>query len=163
MRFLVLFVTVWMMVVVGCRKAEPPPPVDGGINFSIKDLDGRSVSFTEFRGKTVMLNIWATWCKPCLHEIPDLKALHEELKSKDVVVLGVLLESGSAEEARPMVVDQLKINYPVWYGDDAFARLFKVEAFPTTVIIDKNGKALKMMLGAQSKERFLDALKSVGI
>lgn len=159
----------WMLVtglVIGltaCNKPEAPTAMDGGINFTVVDLNGREVSLAQFRGKTVLLNIWATWCKPCIREIPDLKAVHEDLKDQGVVVLGVLLESGSPEEARPLVEQQLQINYPVWYGDDAFARLFKVEAFPTTVIIDRTGKVSQVMLGAQTKERFVDALKRAGI
>ena len=76
--------------------------------------------------------------------------------------MGVLLESQSPEAAKP-IVDQLQINYPTWYGDDAFAKQFQIQAFPTTVIIDKNGKMVSRNVGLQNKERFLNLLKAAGI
>ncbi|HMW32903.1 MAG TPA: TlpA disulfide reductase family protein [bacterium] len=138
----------------GCNK----PGSGGAVDFTIKDLDGNTVSLSQYRGKTVLLNIWATWCGPCKKEIPDLIALHNEMKDKDVVVLGVLLESESAEASKP-TVKEFNINYPVWYGDDAFAQQFQVQAFPTTVIIDKNGKSVKTMIGLQSKAKFEAAVR----
>jgi thiol-disulfide isomerase/thioredoxin len=142
-----------------CGKKETPP---GTVDFTVQDLNGNRVSLSEYHGKTVLLNIWATWCKPCIHEIPDLKAIYEEHKGNDLVVLGVLLESGSPDKAKP-AVEALKINYPVWYGDDAFARQFEVQAFPTTVIIDKEGRIVRTMIGMQTRERFLRALREAGL
>ena len=118
-----------------------------GIDFTIKDLEGKTVSLSQYRGKTVLLNIWATWCAPCKREIPDLKQIYADQKDHDVVVLGVLLASESAEKSKPFV-QQLGIDYPVWYGDDTFEQMFNINAFPTTIIIDKNGKAVKSGVGA---------------
>ncbi|NUM82496.1 TlpA family protein disulfide reductase [bacterium] len=154
---------VLFLMLTGCGKKDTIPTVnDGGINFTVKDLDGKTVSLSEYRGKTVLLNIWATWCGPCIKEIPDLKEIHTEQKNNGVVVLGVLLDSESPEKAKPIVYDELKIDYPTWYGDDAFARQFQVAAFPTTVIIDKEGKVVSTMIGQQNKERFMQALKKAG-
>lgn len=152
---------VCLLVLSGCAKKDGA--TDGGIDFTVTDLDGRTVQLSEFRGKTVLLNIWATWCGPCIKEIPDLKEIYEQLKDKDVVVLSVLLDSESPEAAKPIVRDQLKINYPTWYGNDAFAKQFQIQAFPTTVIIDKNGKIISRNVGLQNKERFLNLLKAAGI
>ncbi|MBX7153212.1 TlpA family protein disulfide reductase, partial [bacterium] len=122
-------ILVLFLIFSGCGKKESIQPVnDGGINFTIQDLDGKTVSLSEYRGKTVLLNIWATWCGPCIKEIPELKEIHAELKNNGVVVLGVLLDSESPEKAKPIVYDELKIDYPTWYGDDAFARQFQIAA-----------------------------------
>ncbi len=145
-----------VFVLIACGKKQTP--ADDGINFTIKDLDGKTVQLSDYRGKTVLLNIWATWCGPCKKEIPDLKEIYSEQKGNDIVVLGVLLDSDSPEQSKP-VVEKFQINYPVWYGDDQFARQFNVMAFPTTVIIDKHGKKIKTMIGMQTKEKFLSALK----
>lgn len=156
-----LFLCVFFISLSACGKKELAP--DGGIDFTVTDLNGKAVTFSEYRGKTVLLNIWATWCGPCLKEIPDLKEIHRDYKDKGVVVLGVLLESESPEAAKPIVMDQLKIDYPTWYGNDEFAKQFRIQAFPTTVIIDKNGKIVSHNVGLQNKERFLTMLKAAGI
>lgn len=135
---------------------------DGVVNFTVTDLDGKTMEFSQYRGKTVVLNVWATWCGPCLKEIPDLKEIHREFKDKGVVVLGVLLESESPEAAKP-IVEQLTIDYPTWYGNDEFAKQFSIQAFPTTIIIDKNGKIVSQNVGLQNKDRFLNLLKAAGI
>lgn len=136
---------------------------DGGINFTIKDLDGNDVQLASYRGKTVLLNIWATWCGPCKKEIPDLNTIHRDYSDKDVVVIGVLLESGTMEDAKKAVMEDFKIDYPTWYGDMQFARQFEVIGFPLTVIIDKEGKVRNKLLGQQTREIFVNALKEVGV
>jgi thiol-disulfide isomerase/thioredoxin len=144
----------------GCAKKQAV--ADGGIDFNVMDLDGKAVKFSDYRGKTVLLNIWATWCGPCIKEIPDLKEIYAQFKDKNVVVLGVLLDSESPAAAKPIVLEQLRIDYPTWYGDDAFAKQFGIQAFPTTVIIDKNGKIVSQNVGLQNKERFINLLKAAG-
>lgn len=162
MNRIIFGMIVWVFVAFsGCSKQNAS--VTEGVDFTIKDLDGNQVQLSQFRGKTVLLNIWATWCGPCLKEIPDLMEIHEQYHDQGVVVLGVLLESDSPEAAKPIVREQLKITYPTWYGDDAFAKLFQVRAFPTTVIVDKNGKLVSRNVGLQNKERFLNLLKAAGI
>ncbi len=147
-----------VLLLSGCSKKQT---MDGEVDFTIKDLNGKSVQLSQFRGKTVLLNIWATWCGPCKKEIPDLVQLHNETKDKNIVILGVLLESESAEAAKP-IVESFAVNYPTWYGDQNFAELFKVEAFPTTVIFDPSGRVKRSMIGQQSKDRFVKALRDAG-
>ncbi len=163
MRLFIGFVYVSMLFLSVSACGQKQASSQGQVNFSATDLSGNKMEFSQYRGKTVLLNIWATWCGPCLKEIPDLKEIHEQYKDKDVVVLGVLLDSESPEAAKPIVEEQLKITYPTWYGDDAFAKQFGVQAFPTTVIIDKNGNVVSTNVGLQNKERFLNLLKAAGI
>lgn len=163
MRFFTVHAIIVLFFFVFFACGNKQTTVDGVVNFTITDLDGKTVEFSQYRGKTVLLNIWATWCGPCLKEIPDLKEIHRDYKDKGVVVLGVLLDSESPEAAKPIVIDQLKIDYPTWYGNDDFAKQFGIQAFPTTVIIDKNGKVVSQNLGLQNKERFLNLLKAAGI
>jgi cytochrome c-type biogenesis protein len=163
MRFFTAHAIIILFFFVFFACGNKQAPMDGAVNFTITDLDGKTVEFSQYRGKTVLLNIWATWCGPCLKEIPDLKEIHRDYKDKGVVVLGVLLDSESPEAAKPIVIDQLKIDYPTWYGNDDFAKQFGIQAFPTTVIIDKNGKVVSQNLGLQNKERFLNLLKAAGM
>lgn len=131
---------------------------DDGIDFTIVDLEGQSQTFSQFRGKTVLLNVWATWCAPCIKEIPDLQDLHSNLQEQRVVILGVLLDSKSPEAAKPMV-EKLAISYPTWYGDDDFARQFQIAVFPTTFIIDSTGKVVGRFDHAMGKAEFERALE----
>jgi len=171
MRKIVFFLLpLFSLLACGGKKSSADNPSvslsaadDGGINFIAKNLDGQEVQLSAYRGKTVLLNIWATWCGPCKKEIPDLNIIHQNYKDKDVVVLGILLESGPLEQAKKVVADEFKIDYPTLYGDDKIARQFEVIGFPLTVIIDKNGNVRAKMLGQQTKERFVNALKDAGV
>ena len=162
--------TIWIAVflALACGTKKPAENValqlaqDGGIDFAIQDMEGNPVQLSQYRGKTVLLNIWATWCGPCKREIPDLNTVHAEFASKNVVVLGVLLESGPREDAKAAMEKNFVIQYPQWYGNEALGRQFEVIAFPTTIVIDKSGKIVDRMIGQQTKERFVDALTKAG-
>ncbi len=162
MRFFTVHAAIVLFFFVFFACGNKQATTDGIVNFTATDLDGKTMEFLQYRGKTVVLNVWATWCGPCLKEIPDLKEIHREFKDKGVVVLGVLLESESPEAAKP-IVEQLTIDYPTWYGNDEFAKQFGIQAFPTTIIIDKNGKIVSQNVGLQNKDRFLNLLKAAGM
>ncbi len=165
----VLFFSLLTLIACGAKKPPNENPGasmsaidDGGINFTARNFDGEEVQLADYRGKTVLLNIWATWCGPCKKEIPDLNIISRDYQDKDVVVIGVLLESGPLEQAKKVVAEEFTIDYPTWIGDDAFARQFDVIGFPLTVIIDKAGKIRTKMLGQQTRATFVNALKEAG-
>ena len=82
------------------------------VDFTLYDVDGKPRSLSEFRGKWVIVNYWATWCPPCLDEIPDLVEFHEKHKDKDAVVLGINFEEAGREHLLEFV-DQHFMTYPV--------------------------------------------------
>lgn len=119
-------------------------------NFSIKDLDGKTHTLAGYKGKWVVVNYWATWCPPCLEEIPDLIALHE--KRKDIVVLGVALEYKDAKEVRTFVDDNL-MNYPVILGDDKLTQqVGPADVLPTTYIFNPQGQLAKVRRGLVTRQ-----------
>ncbi|BCK86912.1 thiol-disulfide oxidoreductase ResA [Sideroxyarcus emersonii] len=115
-------------------------------SFVFKDMQGQQQRLQDYRGKWVLVNFWATWCPPCLEEIPDLVKLHEAHKNKDLVVIGVALDS--TRESVVEFVAKKKIGYPVVMGDyDLAAQVGEVDALPTSYLYDPTGKLVSYQQG----------------
>ena len=126
-------------------------------NFFWFDKDGKQISFVEFsKGKPVLVNFWATWCVPCVKEMPDLVSLNEEYSAKGALIIGISVDRGG--DALNLVSDFTKENnvkYPIVIDNGDLEKAFGgLRGIPTTFYIDKNGKIVKKMIGAQSKETF---------
>lgn len=128
------------------------------IDFNLYDQYGKEHKLSEYRGKTVFLNFWATWCPPCRGEMPHIEDLYKEYnKNQDeVVILGVaspnLGNEGSEEDIKEFL-NQNKYNFPVIMDKDgALAYQYGISAFPTTFIIDKDGYVTQYVPGAMDKE-----------
>lgn len=128
------------------------------IDFNLYDQYGKEHKLSEYRGKTVFLNFWATWCPPCRGEMPHIEDLYKEYnKNKDeVVILGVAspnLGNEGLEEDIKEFLNQNKYNFPVVMDKDgALAYQYGISAFPTTFIIDKDGYVTQYVPGAMDKE-----------
>jgi peroxiredoxin len=107
--------------------------------FVFKDMQGKAQRLSDYRGKWVLVNFWATWCPPCLREIPDLVSLHDAHKDKDLVVIGVALDS--TQEAVQRFVAKHRVSYPIVVGDYKLAeQVGAVDGLPTTYLFDPSGK-----------------------
>jgi cytochrome c biogenesis protein CcmG/thiol:disulfide interchange protein DsbE len=127
--------------------------------FTLVDMNGRSVSLADFKGKVVILDFWATWCPPCKREIPDFIKLQSEYGSKGVQIVGIALDQPNKVQA---FVKDNGMNYPVLLGTDEVAAHYGgVEAIPTTFIIDKHGKIVTKYEGFRSKETFENQIKKL--
>jgi thiol-disulfide isomerase/thioredoxin len=126
-------------------------------DFSLTDSDGKRHRLSDYRGKWVIVNFWATWCPPCLEEIPDLVAIAES--RKDVQVFGVAMESQDAKQVLQFA-EGMFVNYPIVLGDRKTAdQIGKVAGLPTTFIYDRQGKLAVRHVGKISRkqiERLLD-------
>jgi thiol-disulfide isomerase/thioredoxin len=117
------------------------------VDFTLNDVDGKPRSLSEFRGKWVIVNYWATWCPPCLDEIPDLVEFHEKHKDKDAVVLGINFEEADRENLLEFV-DQHFMTYPVLSMDPVpVTPLGPVLGLPTTYIISPQGERVARQEG----------------
>ena len=128
-------------------------------NFSVTDLSGKSISLSDYKGKVLFLNFWATWCPPCRAEIPDFVEAYGEQKAKGLEILGISLDS-KGKEAIVAFVDKYKINYPVVLETkDTTEKLVDDyqpgQFIPTTIVIDKQGRIRNKQVGQMSKEMLL--------
>ena len=128
-------------------------------DFVFKDIQGHEQRLQDYRGKWVLVNFWATWCPPCLQEIPDLVSLYEGHKKLDLVVIGVALDS--TKESVVEFVAKKKISYPVVVGDyDLAAQVGEVELLPTSYLYDPTGKLVSYQEGVVTRASVESYIKS---
>lgn len=118
-----------------------------GDDFTLTDINGVTHKLSDYRGKWVVVNYWATWCPPCREEIPQLIKFYDEHKGKDAVVLGLNYEDIGLKRLRSFVAAHA-INYPVVHlGVDATLPIGPVTGFPTTYVISPQGEVVGYQLG----------------
>ncbi|HLC40786.1 MAG TPA: TlpA disulfide reductase family protein [Methylomirabilota bacterium] len=116
-------------------------------DFSLQDLDGKTVTLKEFRGKVVFLNFWATWCPPCREEMPAMQKIYTELQDKGLVMLAVnFMETPNT--IRPFVKEH-KLTFPILLDSGTVMVSFGVLGLPATYLIDRQGKAAARALGGR--------------
>ncbi|MEW5787357.1 MAG: TlpA disulfide reductase family protein [Pseudomonadota bacterium] len=119
--------------------------------FTLTDSKGKTHSLAQYKGKWVLVNFWATWCPPCLEEIPDLVALHENKKNK-LVVLGVAMDYQDPKQV-VQFADQMMVTYPVILGDHKMAaQIGAIQGLPTTYLYNPEGRMVAYNVGALSRE-----------
>jgi len=140
---------------------EGADAVRGKADFALSDLQGKTWHLQELRGKTVLVNFWATWCPPCRKEMPDLQALYDQYKDQGLVVLSISDEETS--KVAPFIAER-NITYPVLLDPGRkVAELFQVEGIPKSFVYDRNGKLAAQSIDMRTRGQFLDMLKQAGL
>jgi len=139
----------------GAAGVCDPNAKPANLNFTLKDVAGKDVKLSSYKGKVVLLNFWATWCGPCKIEIPWFNEFHQKYQGKGFVVLGISADD-TVEQLKPFVA-QYKMAYPVLVGlgrDDVQEALGPVWGLPTTLLINREGKVCQRHMGLVKKEEF---------
>lgn len=130
-----------------------PAKAPANLDFTLTGMDGVKVRLSDYKGRIILLNFWATWCGPCKVEIPDFVDIYNRYRDQGVVVLGVLnLDEPSDDELRGFAT-QYKMNYPVFRANEDFADANgPIWGLPTTLVIDRQGSICSKHMGLVSKE-----------
>jgi peroxiredoxin len=131
-------------------------------DFTLTDANGKRVSLSDFRGKVVLLNFWATWCGPCAIEIPWFVQFEQQFRSKGLEIIGVSLDDDGWKAIKPFA-EQHHINYPILLGNDSVAQLYGgLDALPTTFMIDREGRiAYPPHVGLADKNEYLHEIETL--
>ena len=138
-------------VVLAGRSGYPAAP-----EFSVKDLDGKTVSLSEMKGKVVFLNFWATWCPPCREEIPDFVEFYDQNRSRGVEIVGLSVDRLSPDDLRAFV-QKNKMSYPVVFATKRIIEAYEPGPYiPTTIVIDRQGRIRDKQVGGVDKKTLND-------
>ena len=132
-------------------------------DFTLKDANGHTVRLSDYRGKVVLLDFWATWCGPCKIEIPWFQEFERQYKDKGFAVIGVAMDEEGWNVVKPFA-QHMSINYRVVVGDDTIGDLYAnggIDALPTTFLIDRGGRIASTHVGLSNKSDFEDDIQEL--
>jgi len=143
--------------------AAPAPEI------MLKDLEGKDISLSQYKGKVVLVNFWATWCDPCRVEIPWLIEMQQKYSARGFTVLGISMDEEGAKVVAPFVNKERfevngtpsLMNYPIVIGDDAAADKFGgLLGYPTSILVSRDGKIIRRITGIISYEEIARTIES---
>jgi len=163
----IVVIAVATLLLVGKRLARPgaakvatvgqngaPAP-----DFELKSVDGKTVRLSDYRGKAVLLNFWATWCGPCKIEMPWFVDLQKKYGAEGLQVLGVAMDD-AGEDAIAKFAREMGVNYPVLMGKESVGEAYGgVQFLPTTFYIDRNGRVVERVFGLVGQSEIEDNIK----
>lgn len=145
----------------GARKIKQQEDRKLAPDFALKDVNGATVRLSDYRGKVVLLNFWATWCGPCKIEIPWFIEFEQKHKDRGFAVLGISMDDGGWEVVRPFLA-RMNVNYRTLMGDETVAELYGgVASLPTSFLIDREGKIASAHLGLVSKSVYENEIEQL--
>jgi thiol-disulfide isomerase/thioredoxin len=169
---LILILSLIGLIISGCTKTTPPSEVKSGdyppappdlMNATLTKLDGSTFKLADYKGKVLIVNVWATWCGPCRQEIPEFIELQTDLKDKGLEIIGLNLDEMEGAELIKEFGKEMGVNYELVRGDSKlFREFYKVsnrDAIPQSFLIDREGRLLGVFVGGGGKtlQKLLDS------
>lgn len=164
---IVVAVVISLMLVFGIQKTRHNRPNSAGTlqgkpapDFSLASLDGKAtLKLSDFHGKAVLLNFWATWCEPCKIEMPWFVELQKEYGPQGFQILGVAMDDASTEDIAAFA-KEMGVNYPILLGKESVGQSYGgVGVLPTTFFVDRDGRIIAREFGLQSRSVFVDHIR----
>ena len=152
----VIFMASTVFIFSSCKGSGNVSSSDS--NFTLNDLEGNPVSLSDFKGNIVVLNFWATWCPPCIAEIPDFVTVFNEFKDKDVQFIGVSNEDISTLKS---FAADYNINYPILVDDKNIMEIWGIRAIPTTFVFDRDGQIVFKNVGMMTGEQIRNVIENI--
>jgi cytochrome c biogenesis protein CcmG/thiol:disulfide interchange protein DsbE len=169
----VLFMFISSIAMFGCQKSESreiagepeqykpkKSETTKAPDFTLKTTDGKELKLTDYKGKLVILDFWATWCGPCRRGIPDLIEIQKEYKD-DIVIIGISLDrlTGTEKDLIPFM-KEFKINYPVVIGTESVTKSYGgIQSIPTSFVLDRKGNVIDYHVGLVPKSTYINVIK----
>ena len=154
-----LYGIVFAALMIACAPASVFAQEALAPQFALKDLNGRTVRLSDYRGKVVVINFWATWCPPCRAEMPDLVRLQRQYGRQGLQIIGITYPPEKKERVRRFA-RSLKVNYPIVLGtSETKARFSSEETLPLTVVVNRDGKVTDIISGILLREEFDEKIK----
>lgn len=142
---------------IGIKEGNKAP------NFQLENIDGQKVQLSDFKGKKVILNLWATWCPPCKAEMPHMKDFYQEQKGKDVEIVAVnITTSEKNPESVEQFVKDFGLTFPILLDETGeIGDVYQAITIPTSYFIDTNGIIHKRIVGPMDKEMMTDLINGM--
>ena len=155
-----ILVSILALAVAGCGFKDSGQGLSGGApDFTLPAVDGSMVSMSDYSGKVVLVDFWATWCPPCQEMIPVLSKLHKDYSSKGLVILGVSLDKDGLGVLGSFVHENM-IPYKVVMGDNRISNAFGgVSTIPTLYMVDRDGRLVRKLTGYHSYGQLEEQVK----
>jgi peroxiredoxin len=152
---IVLVITLFALLVfpVSCQKKQQEQQMQAELNkkappFTLKDMNGTDVSLADFGGKVAVIDFWASWCHACKLAAPILEKLYQKYQNRDVIILGISLDSGfKAEKNVRDFIKEYHQTYPILWDDERTSTTYGIRMVPTTFLLDKNHVIVKEYVG----------------
>ena len=160
-----------VLAVGGCSHNQAPDVTDTSHldtvtaplapDFKLQDLNSRNQQLSDYRGKVVILNFWATWCPPCRAEIPSFNSIQDSIGTGAVQFLGIALDDGGDSVVRPWV-NSHPVSYPILLPNDSVMKAYgPLDAIPVSFFIDKKGRLRSSIIGTRQKDYLVKVIDSL--
>lgn len=139
-KVFLLLVFIILLPGVSCK-----PPGKKAPDFKLKQLDGKPLRLSNLKGKAVLINFWATYCPPCVKEIPMFQALYNEYKKQDFIIIGISIDRTAEIASR--FIKKMGVTYPIVMATKKTVKEYKVRGLPTTFLVNRSGEIIQQYIG----------------